>query len=801
MLTNYLIIAFRSLLKRRLFSFVNLFGLVLGLVTFLVLVAFVATEFSYNEFHTRQNDLYRVVVTEGNGNYETYLPPGYASIIENNFDQVESVNRLAEGIASGLIAVPGTDLAFTEEQINFVEGSFFDAFSFPIKRGEADLSAPNTAVLTFSMAQKLFGDQDPLGEIFVLSNQFGKAEFTVTGVLEAIPDRSDLGGEVFVSIHTLENPDYRGGNGWADPNGLESGFVNLYLLAKNGVNPQELSNQMTDFIRRNPGSEETEISLQPIDEMHLGKSISDPLPSFAEMGSVLVFLAIAILILGIAYVNYLNLSSASILTRIKEVKMRKVLGAQSWQLAQQFMTETLVLLSLAALISGLLIYLLGSLVNQIFGQAIWLGALFQPEVILLISGIILACALISGIYVVALSGSFDKKSKLIFKPESQLLRKSLVVFQFVISVGIIICTLVIQDQLSFMQNQNLGMNVNQKLAIAGPNDGGEDKGSKMIAFKESLRSKSYVKGLAGSNNLPGIGYNFSAAGITPLVPRPEDKDYNYSMFIIDEQFLPVFEIELVAGRNFTVQETSAGWNSISKVIINEKAAKQLGFEDSESASGQNILWGTNSYEILGVVKDYHHMSLREEIKPMIFLGNQADGFITLTMESTNMKENLAQLQDLYREFFPGNPFNYSFIDEVFARQYQQEVQLSLAFSIAGILAIVISCLGLFALAAYEVQQRTKEIGIRKVLGASSQSLIKLISTDFMILVVLGIIVAIPVSWYFMNGWLSEFPYKPELSASSFVAAGLVSLLVALATVGVQAIRAAWANPVESIRNE
>jgi putative ABC transport system permease protein len=800
MISNYLKIAWRSLIKRRLFTLVNLLGLVLGLVSFLVLFAYVATQWSYNDFHNRKDDLYRIVVTEGKGDYETYLPPGYASILENNFEQIESVNRFAEGIGGGLIAVQDTDLAFTEEKINFVEGGFFQAFSFPNSRGNADLNAPNTAVLTDQIAGKLFGNQDPLGKIFTLSNQFGKSEITVTGVIERIPDQSDLQGEVFVSIHTLENPGYRQGNDWADPNGLESGFVNLFLLTKSGVSSEQLSEQLTSFIRKNPGSEKTTILLQPLSDIHLGNSLSDPLPSYSEMGSVLVFLAIAILILGIAYVNYLNLSSASILTRIKEVKMRKVLGARSWQLAQQFMTETLLLLFLAVLISTFLIYLVGPFLDDVFGTTIWIGSLIQPQVVLLVFGVMLTCSVISGFYVVVLSGSFDQKANLKFKPDSQMLRKSLVVFQFVISVGIIICTLVIKDQLSFMQNQNLGMNVSQKVAISGPNDAGDNRSSKMNSFKESLRSLSFVNGLAGSNNVPGIGYNFSAGGITPLVPRPEDEEYNYSMLIIDDQFIPVYEIELAAGRNFNLEEIQASWNTINKLVLNEKAILQLGFESAEAAVGQSILWG-KPFEIVGVVKDYHHMSLREEIKPTIFLASQADGFFTLTMDPANMRDNLADIQSLYQEIFPGNPFNYSFMDEVFARQYQQEAQLSLAFSIAGVLAIAISCLGLFALAAYSVQQRTKEIGIRKVMGASSQSLIQLVSKDFIVLVSIAIVLAFPISWYVMDSWQAGFPYKAGLSLVTFGVAGGLTLLIALLTVATQAIRAAWANPVEAIRSE
>ena len=497
MFLNYLRISFRSLLKRRLFSLVNLLGLVLGLVTFLVLFAYVATEWSYNDFHARKDELYRIVVTEGRGDYQNYLPPGYASVLENNFEEVESINRVAEGIGGGLIVVPDTDRAFTEENINFVEGDFFEVFSFPKRRGSGDLSSPKTAVITDKIAQKLFGNQDPIGKVFSLSNQFGKSEITVTGVIDQIPDQSDLRGEVFVSIHTLENPAYRQGNDWADPNGLESGFVSLFLLTKPGVSAQNLSEKLTAYIIRNPGSEETQIILQPLDDIHLGSSLSDPLPSFAEMGSILVFLAIAVLILGIAYVNYLNLSSASILTRIKEIKMRKVLGAQSWQLAQQFMTETLVMLFLSTFISAVLVYLVGPFLDEIFGANIKIEVLIQPGMIAFILGTLVTCSVISGLYVVLLSGNFERKSQLKFKPDNQWIRKSLVVFQFVISVGIIICTLVIKDQLSFMQNQNLGMNVSQKVAIAGPNDAGDERASKMNSFKESLRSQSFVKGLAG----------------------------------------------------------------------------------------------------------------------------------------------------------------------------------------------------------------------------------------------------------------------------------------------------------------
>ncbi|REG82541.1 ABC transporter permease [Algoriphagus antarcticus] len=800
MFTNYLKIAFRSLIKRRLFTVVNLLGLVLGLVAFLGLLAYVGTEWSYNDFHANKDRIYRMVVNESNDSYEIFLPPGYADVLETNFSDIASANRIAGFIGGGLVAIPETDLVFRENEISFVEGDFFQTFSFPIARGTADLSASNTAVITQAMAEKFFGNTDPIGKSFLLSNQFGKQEFTVTGVLEPISFRSDITGNIFLSIHTLENPANRPGNDWADPNGFDSGFVNLFILTKAGVDRDELAGQLTSFIQKTPNSEGTTIVLQDLPSLHLGTSISDPLPTVTKMGSVLVFLAIAILILAIAYVNYLNLSSANILTRIKEIKMRKVLGAHSWQLAQQFMTETLLLLLASLMISVVFLYLLAPFAAGIFGKEIWFGALQKPQTILNISAIIGFCALISGFYVVVLSGKFEQRSQLKFKPESHLVRKSLVVFQFVISIGIIICTLVIRDQLSFMQSQSLGMNVDQKLVVEGPNDVGENRSSKMNAFKQSLEAQTFVKGIAGSNTLPGQGYNFSAGGITPLVARLEDKEYSYSMFIIDEQFIPTYEIEVLAGRNFTSDEADQNWNNLNKVMLNESAATQLGFETPAAAVGENILWG-KPFEVVGVTKDYHHMSLREPIKPMIFLASQADGYFTLVVDPAQMKEAIAATQKTYESVFPGNPYTYSFMDDKFGEQYEQEAQLSLAFSIAGILAILISCLGLFGLAAYAVQQRIKEIGIRKVLGASTQSLLNLISKDFVILVFLAMIFAFPLAWYAMDSWQADFPYKVGLSFWTFASAGVMTLAIALLTVGFQALKAAWANPAKTLKSE
>jgi putative ABC transport system permease protein len=651
------------------------------------------------------------------------------------------------------------------------------------------------------LAKKFFGNENGLGKTIQVSNQFGKTDYTVTGVLEDLTNRSDIKGEMFLSIHTLENPANRNGNDWADPNGMESGFVNLIVTLKDGTSKVEMEESFTQFIRQNPEAKDETLILQPLSEIHLGNSLSDPLPTEGSMGTVLVFAAIALMILGIAYVNYLNLSAANILTRIKEIRMRKVLGEGSWQLAQQFMIETLLLMVVALGISFLAVNLLGNSYEKLFAQPLWFGAFSLPVFWLILLGIIGACTILSGFYVVMLSGKFGHQFQINFQPKSsQTLKKSLVILQFAISVTIIIGTIAIRDQLSFMQNQNLGMDLTQKLVIDGPSDLGENGSSKVSAFKSSLRSKAFVEKLSTSNALPGIGYNFFASGITPMVPRPEDKDKSYGMMIMDDGFVSTYGMTLVAGRDFTPEEVTQSWNKTKKLMLNEKAALGLGFESAEAAVGQSILWG-DPYEVLAVIKDYHHMSLKEEIMPMVFLPSQASGYFSLVVSSDQMKGNLASIKEIYEEVFPGNPFSYFFMDERYAVQYQQEQQLGQAFLVGGIIAIFISCMGLFALAAYTVQQKSKEIGIRKVLGASSESLVQLVSKEFVMLVAIALVLAFPLSWWALDKWQSGFPYKAGISVWTFTLAGGLTLVIALLTVGSQALKAAWANPVDSIKDE
>lgn len=801
MIIGYLRIALRTLSKRKLFTFINLTGLVLGLGAFLLLFSYVASEWTYNDFHVNKENIYRLVWTDKANEPEIYLPPGYAPVLEQQFSDIKTVNTLANHIAGGLIIIPETKESYKESQVSYVDGDFFRSFSFPIQSGSVDLSQPNTAVISSNLAKKLFGNADGIGNTIQISNQFGKTEYTIVGVLEDLSYRSDITGEMFLSFHTLENPANRNGNDWADPNGTDSGFVNHFVTLNDGVSRNEVEELITQFIRQNPEAKDESIALQPLSEIHLGNSLSDPLPTQGSMATVLVFGAIALMILMIAYVNYLNLSAANILTRIKEIRMRKVLGAGRWQLGQQFMMETLILMVLALGLSALMVNLLESRFEKLLGQSLWYGAFGLPVFWGLIIAILGFCTILSGIYVVGLSGKFGHQFQINIQPnESQFLKKALVTLQFAISVTIIVGTIAIKDQLSFMQNQNLGMDISQKLVLEGPSDLGENGPLKVSAFKSALRSLSFVEKLGTSNALPGVSYNFFANGITPMLPRSEDKDKSYGMMIMDESFIGTYGLSLIAGRDFLSEEASQGWGKSKKLMLNEKAALELGFESPGSAVGQNILWG-DPYEVVAVINDYHHMSLKEEIMPMVFLPAQASNYFSLVVQTNHLKENLEAIKKVYEEFFPANPFSYFFMDQRFALQYEQEKQLSEAFLVGGIVAILISCMGLFALAAYTVQQKSKEIGIRKVLGASSQSLIQLVSKDFVILVGIALMLAFPISWLALDAWQSGFPYKAGISVSTFLLAGGLTLLIAFLTVGSQALKAAWANPVDSIKDE
>ena len=810
MLRNYLKIAIRNLWRNRLFTGINIAGLSLGITVFIFIMQFVASEWGANRFNENYSNLYRVNTLEKNGRADNILPPGFAPIIKKEIPAAVQVVRVADGVGAGVLTYSDSksqeEKAFRENSIYYVEGSFLETFSFPVLSGSPNLRNPQTLAISKGIANKLFGNEDAIGKVVTVSNQFGNTPYTVQAVY-SIPSNSDIKAEVFLSMNTLENVANRGGNDWADPNGLENGFVTIYLQLNKGADPVLVADNITKMVKAATGAEPEDQTigvLQPFSALHLPPSFNYPFQTYGSLPLVILFFGIAILILSIAWVNYINLSTAQAFNRSREVGVRKVLGASRSQLVFQYLTETLLLTLVAVCIAFLAVSIFQNSLNEFTGKPLSMAVLNYPWFWLALILSFLLGSVLSGVYVGLTLTSFTPvtaiRGNLTLKTGGFSLRKGLVVFQFTISIIFMIATVILYNQLQFMQREKLGMNLDQLLVIEGPTVSSERQAEKNSLFKNDLGQLPFVKKYAASNNVPGVGYNFSAIGITSLNPQKDDDKKPYSMFICDHQFFNTYDISFAQGNTFSKEDAERTWNNVKKLIINESTARSLGFDLKQNIIGEKISWGEN-YEIIGVVKDYHHLSLREVIKPTIFLGSVSFGYFTIQTGIENMPAKMEALKKLYTESFPGNPFNYFFADELYNQQYFIEQKLGSAFIAAAFIAIFIACMGLFGLATFSAKQRIKEIGIRKVLGASVASVTLLLSKDFIKLVLISIVVAIPVAWWAMDKWLMDYAYRSPLSIWIFVGAGFAAIFIAVATISFQAIKTAIANPVKSLRTE
>jgi putative ABC transport system permease protein len=799
--------AFRTFRRNRVFTTINVVGLALGITVFLLIAEFVASEWSANRMHANFNELYRVVTVSKEGN-SYYQAPGYAARVKEQFPEIRSIVKVAEGLGGGVIsagAAGETERVFREQDMLYVDGNFLEVFSFPVIKGGQSLKQPKTLALTSTMAKKIFDSEDVVGKTVMVSNQFGKTVYTVASVITDIPGNSDLKANVLLSIHTLESAANRDDNDWADPNTTENAFVNLYCLLNKDASPKALSKKITDYVHSlQPGSAEASIALQPFRYLHLGQGLDYPFQTFGSLKLVYMLMLIGVLILVIAWVNYVNLSTVQALKRAKESGVRKVLGASRRQLAIQFLSETFLLTLISVVLAVFLVQLMQPLFNRFTGKDLDLLVLANGQSLLIALAVIVAGSFLSGGYVAFVLSSFKPISTLRGKIQSYsikgiFLRKGLVVFQFAVSIVFIIATIILYRQLAFLRNEPLGMKLEELLVIQGPTVSSEGQAAKNMSFKSELKNLAFVKKLAASNNVPGRGYNFSADGITNLVPIKGDDKKSYNMFIADQEFFNTYGISFKEGGSYSENDAIMSWNNAKKVVLNEEAVKQLGLGNGP-VTGKRIKWG-DEYEIAGVVKNYHHLSLRSVIEPVIYLPSVSFVYFTIQTDAANMPEKIRTIEKLYKKTFPGNPFEYFFADDAFDQQYRQEQDLGNIFIAAALVAIFIACLGLFGLAAFTAQQRVKEIGVRKVLGASVTDITTLLSKDFIKLVLLAILIGSPLAWWAMSSWLQDFPFRTSIEWWVFVAAGVAAIAIALATISFQAINAAKMNPVISLRTE
>ncbi|MBS1598356.1 MAG: ABC transporter permease [Bacteroidetes bacterium] len=809
MFRNYFKTAWRNIVRNKISSVVNIAGLALGICAFLLLMEYISLERSVNKFHANLPQMYRLINQDPAGKTWVEVEPGWATIFKQRFPEIKDACRFDEETGTTIISKKDKpNESFSEIHTGYADGSFFSFFSFSVKTGEASsLNKSNVVFISESSAKKYFGETNPLNQTLTVNNQFGKTIYTVEGVYADMKDNSDIQYNMLFSLETLKNPVNLNGNDWAAVDNLNSQYINTYFLLNKNVDISALQKKLT--VMRTALKKDKDgiiFKLQPFADVHLGSSLHDTNPTFGNLKYVYMLSGITLLILLIAWFNYINLSTATSFKRANEVGVRKVIGANKRNLVFQFLSESLSLNIIALIVAMILVSLLQPLFNKLVGknlslETITTSAIWIYGLILLVAG-----SIVSGAYTAFFLSAFKPiatlKGKISKTSKGILLRKSLVVSQFAISIVLIIVTIIIYSQLHFMQHKKLGLDPSHLLVIKGP-QAGVDSVLKVdrAAFKNELAAESFIKDFCTSGSIPSGNYNFITSGFTQVLSKKGDELKAYSFCEIGAAFLKTYQIQLAAGRNFTEEECRVKWNDNNKILMNEAAIKQIGFANAEDAVNQLIQWDERKLQIIGVVKDYNHTGVQHAVDPIIFYPNSNSNYFTLRLTPENMEAKIDQLKKLYVSNFSGNPFEYFFIDDNFNKLYASERQYGNIFTSASVWAIMIACLGLFGLVTFTVESRTKEIGLRKVLGASVVSIVSLLSKDFLVLVFVAFIIATPVAWYFMNQWLDDFAYRISIGWQVFVIAGIAAMLLALITISFQAIKAAIANPVKSLRTE
>jgi putative ABC transport system permease protein len=808
MFKNYFKIAFRNLWRNKLYSFINIFGLAMGIAAFLLILQYVSFEKSVNNFHKNISSIYRLLNENTKGETWPQIEPGWAQKAKEQFPEIKEYCRFEEGVGQGIVRRDDEKgESFRESNIGYAEGNFFSFFSFNLQSGNAAaFNKPNVVFISTTAAAKYFGKEQPAGKSLTLFNQFGKTTFTVGGVY-SVPVNSGIRYDMVFSLETLKNPANLNDNDWAQLDNLNSQYINTYFLLSEGADYKKVEQKLIALHNELKKDKDGVVfRFQPFANVHLPASLSDKYQITGNLKYVYILGIIALLILAIAWFNYVNLSTANSLKRANEVGVKKVVGASQQSLVMQFLGESLLVNVIGFALALLIVQLIQPLFNNIIEKELSLASLVNSKVWLMGLVLLLLGSLLSGAYTAFSLSNFNPvetlKGKLNKTTKGATLRKSLVVVQFSISIALLLATALIYQQLNYMQNKNLGVNTEQLLVVRGP-EVGKDSTYKMrcTAFWNSIAQQSFVKEYSLSGTTPANGYNFATSGFTQPGSEKGDELDSYSFAIIDSRYLNTYQIPLKAGRNFTEAETNIEWNDNSKVMVNEKAVEELGFASAKDALPTKIQWDERQLEIIGVVKNYHHTGLQKAIGPIIFYPQNNSAYFSIRLSSDKIQGNLTALERIYKSNFPYNPFECFFADENFNKQYITEQQYSRLFTTTSVWAIIIACLGLFGLATYTVESRTKEIGVRKVLGASVTNITQLLSKDFLKLVLVSIIIASPIAGFVMHQWLQDFAYRIHISWWVFAIAGATALFVALTTVSFQAIKAVLGNPVKSLRTE
>ncbi len=806
MFKNYIKLAFRNLFKHKAYSFINIFGFAIGLSCTIIIVLFIADELSYDKQHKNSDRIFRVSNTlsaSDNLMKIAITPVIFGPTLKKDYPEVEDYTRLHFSLESVMIRFGDKRFYEDVDKTFWADSSFFSFFNFPLAAGDSEtaLKEPYSIVFTPSAAEKYFGDENPIGKTVTINEN---REYKVTGVLKENPKHSHLQFDILRSFSTLNNLPYPYGKDGIFFTSWHFAASYSYIKLKSASLTNGFEKKLEEMIKNNVPAQfhdKYKPALQPIEDIHLK---SDLLYDFGDSGSITfiyIFSAIAVFILLIACINFMNLSTARSSKRAREVGLRKVLGTYRGQLIFQFIGESILMVFFAFIFSLLLIETFLPLFNDITGKEISLGFFNNPLIILFVIVFLLLVGFLAGSYPALFLSKFKpiEVLKTSSKPGtgSSFLRKGLVVFQFSISIILIIGTIIVYKQLSFFQNQKLGFDREKVLILNIPD---ESLLSKVKTLKTRLQEFPQIVSTSASSVIPGI----EGGAQHDMKPegKPDDERWLMYLFSVDFDFIKTLGMELKSGRNFSRDFIT---DSTQAYIINETAALRLGWKDD--AVGKEFGWyrpnkGLQQGKIIGVVKDFNFQSLKEKIEPAVFtIAPELFSFISVRIKGNDVPETIDKIEKIWNESIPDYPLDYTFMDEEYNKLYESEQKLGKIFTGFSFIAIFIACLGLFGLAAFTAEQRTKEIGIRKVLGASIGGITTLLSKEFIQLVLLANIIAWPVAYFAMNTWLNDFPYRTEIELWVFIVSGLTAFVISLLTVSYQAIKAATANPIKSLRYE
>lgn len=800
MIKNYLKVAWRNIWRNKVFSAINILGLSIGLACCILMFLFIQYELSYDRYNTNAKNIYRLTSEAEGPNGKTNLavtPAPWAPLMKKDYAEIKNYTRVLRAEKTD-VGEPGKQ-HFYESDLLYADSTFFDVFSVELEKGNVSkaLEQPNSIILTSETAIKYFGDADPIGKTLEVNSFVGRVSVQVTAVAKKLPPNSHFRFNALVSIQTLGDIS----NFWAYH------MFQSYVLLNDNSSVNTLEKKLPEFVNKyianNPQADgKHDIHLQPLTSIHLHSDMIGEVGINGDITYIYVFAGVALFILLIACFNFINLSTASSLSRAKEVGLRKVVGAERQQLMRQFLSETTLFALISLLLAVGITFLVLPLFNKLSDRELSVDFSSNYILTVVLIALIIVVGLLAGLYPAALLSGFKPvevlKGKFLKNSRGISFRKLLVTLQFVVSIGLIASTILVSRQLNFLQNKKLGFDKENVVVMSLPKD---MDSTKLASFKTSLLNEPSIISAATSSSVPGINIPVNQVNDGS---KDLSKAQSVQMLFIGQDFVPTMKMKLVAGRNLAADHPT---DKTEGFVINEEAVNKMGWKDPAAAIGKTIQWVTpgavlKAGKVLGVVENFNITPLKTAIQPLVMhYSIIRSQYLYVRFKQSNATMLTSIIQKKFNEFYPKQSFEYNFLDESLNTMYTSEKRLGTIFGYFSFLAVFIACLGILGLSLFSIQQRIKEIGIRKVLGASVFSITRGLVKEFVKPVIIAGIIATPIAWYMMHKWLEDFAYRINISWWVFITAGVMALLIAMLTIGIQAIKAALANPVKSLRTE